>query len=616
MNIFRIIIISGLMITGQRLDAFVPVVNPSAQRHFLTEDEQVSLANPLSHGDLTARQSGTLDSVSLRYEENTIRWTGLKSERGLIQAWGAPFIRFQADDRIQEMDAALRSFIDENSVAFQVRSSMLRLDPNRTKFSGPYRYLTYVRFEEVPDEGVFPVEGAFITFRFKFGGLIQITNYSFGKISAFDRSVISQEDAIDAVVHDSGFVEKRDSFSGKIQRQIQPFYAENGELRFRFVYQVQLRKREPSGLYLYSVGGADGKVVRILNQLHTSGHVTAEVFSRLPSDSITQVSLPETNVKNGVQTGKTDFEGNYSLDPEGTVAELSGTRAIIREGGSRLPENRAGADGEILFSASQNLSESMPFYFVNIVNRFVRNFIKSAPRDTIKGKVDFLNTPIVINTRVSDAPIKSCNAWFDPEAKTLNFLEADSRCEASSQFADIIFHEWGHALDDALGGIQDHAFSEGIGDVVSALMTGDPRIGPGFLKGGETPIRDIRAMKVYPRDRARDPHLESLIISGAWFEVLQMMNRLYGDGGRVKTAEIFFKHLVATDSYLDSYMGALAVDDDDGNLDNCTPHMCVLNIAFSKRGIAPADPRCFSESATSVDKLPACALSTIKPPRD
>ena len=54
--------------------------------------------------------------------------------------------------------------------------------------------------------------------------------------------------------------------------------------------------------------------------------------------------------------------------------------------------------------------------------------------------------------------------------------------------------------------------------------------------------------------------------------------------------------MVSTDDYLDSYMGALAVDDTDGNLNNCTPHMCVLNPIFAKRGLTKYDPRCKPES--------------------
>jgi hypothetical protein len=591
--------------------AFVPTVNPRAQKPFLSDEDQVTLANPLTYGEITARLTGHEGTVRLVFDDQEIQWDAMTSERGILQGWGAPFMQFQQEDTIQDMDQALRRFVEENRNQLQVQSALLRLDPKRTKFSGPYRYVTYNRYQPT-DNGLVPVEGAFITFRFKFGRLIQFTNNTFGRIEVADQAMISQEDAIDTVVQDSGFISNQDSFSGKVVRQLQPYYAENRELRFRSSFEIQLRKKKPHGVWRYSVNGSDGRVVRILNGLHTAGHVSAEVYPRLPTDATTQVSIFEANVRGGGQNGVTDKDGNFSFDAEGAMVELSGPRVVIKKAGRATPSQQMGSDGEVMFAADQHLSETMPFYYVNLVNRFVRNFIKGAPRDTIFGKVDFLNSPLTINTRANNEQMPGCNAWFDGGDQTLNFLEADEQCEASAHFSDIIFHEWGHGLDDALGGIQDDSFSEAIGDVTAVLMTGDGRMAPGFVKDRQDPIRDLRSLKIYPRDRSRDPHAESLIVSGAWFEVLQMMNRVYGDEGRMRTAEIFFKHLVTTDSYLDSYMGALAIDDDDGNLSNCTPHMCLFNLAFAKRGIAAKDPRCSTQEA--VESISACAPSTIKPP--
>jgi hypothetical protein len=611
------IFFAALLLSGSSIPTFgfAPVVNPSAVKPILSAEDQVTLANPLTHGDFTPRQTGHLDFVPLKFEGNRVNWLGSISDRGVLQAWGSPFMHFDQDASIQDMNESIRQFLLQNTESFQVHPGELRLDPIRTKFSGPFRYVTYSRLHQLGDEGMVPVEGAFITFRFKYGSLIEITNFTFGRIAGVEPAAFGQEDAIDAVVEDSGFIKNQDAFSGRISKEVQPFYSESGQLKFRLVYEISLRKKNPEGLWKYSVDGADGKIVRLLNEFHTAGHVSAEVYSRLPGTDIVRVPVAEANVRSGGQVGQTDGEGNHSFDGGRVSAELSGRRAIVKESSSRLPSQTSNEDGEILFSASQNLSESMSYVYVNRINQFVRNFIKSAPRDTPKGKLDFLNSPLTINTRVQSGTIKGCNAWFDSEMKTLNFLEADARCEASSHFSDIIFHEWGHGLDDALGGIQDSAFSEGIGDVTAALMTGDSRIGPGFIKGRESPIRDIAQLRVYPKDRNRDPHLESLIISGAWFEVLQTMKKIYGDeAGRLKVAELFFKHLITTDSYLDSYMGALTVDDDDGNLSNCTPHMCVFNLAFARRGIAQPDPRC--QAGGSQSQLPACAPSTVKPPTD
>ncbi|MDB5038078.1 MAG: hemagglutinin protein [Bacteriovoracaceae bacterium] len=594
--------------------AFLPTSDPQELgRNFLGPDDQISINNPQTHGEIRPTPTGKPSTITIRFNDQQITWSAIDSDMGVLQAWGTPFVGHQPDDTIRDMDIILRQLLAQNINLFHVNPQELKLEKERTKFSGPFRYITYARMHAIAGE-YYPVDKAYITFRFKFGRLIEISNYSFGKITLDETPAISAQDAIDAIVED-GVVASNQDWTVSPKPLLQPFYDQQRKIRFRLVYDATVRRAEPYGLWHYSISAVDARIVGLENKLHMSGHVSAEVYPRLPSDGITSVSLPEVTVRNGSQVGRTDTDGNYAFDPEGSSAELSGVRAAIRQSSSKSVSQQSGPDGEILFSAAWNLSENMAYVYVNRVNQFVRNFVKSAPRDTPHGKSDFLNSPITVNTRVQNKTIKGCNAWFDPDEKTLNFLEANAKCEASSHFADIIMHEWGHGFDDAFGGIQDNAFSEAIGDFTAVLMTGDPRMAPGFFKSSEDPIRRIDMVKIYPRDQSRDPHLEGLIVSGAWFETLLMMKKIYGDdAGRMKTADLFFKHLISTDAYLDSYMGVLAVDDDDGNLQNCTPHMCILNVAFAKRGLTPADPRCFSEAAPS--GLPACAPSTVKPPTE
>jgi len=206
--------------------------------------------------------------------------------------------------------------------------------------------------------------------------------------------------------------------------------------------------------------------------------------------------------------------------------------------------------------------------------------------------------------------MRHCNAWYNPRSGTLNFLETgksddgELNCENSSHIADVIYHEWGHALDDSFGGIQDSAFSEAIGDITSFMQTGDSRLAPGFFKGQKRPIRDANVLKVYPKDRSKNPHAEGLIVGGAWWEVFTKFREIYGDEeGRDKMANVFYRHIAHSRSYLESYQGALVVDDDDGDLSNCTPHMCLFNQAFARRGLTPTDDRCKQQNA--------CGSSTI-----
>ncbi len=612
MSIRRSIVSTILIIIvfNSRAEAFLPTADPRALSTILNEEIQVTIKDARTHGDFQARLSGRMEEISIRNQGETYRWMGMNSDVGTVQAWGSPLIQLEPGASLQDIDQMLRYFVEENRNLFRVRSNELLLDKNRTKFSGVYKYITYKRFHYIEGQP-YGVEGAFITFRFKADRLIEFTNYSFGEIGPEEMPRTSEEDALQAATEDMSMNEQPGSINRKVVTELQPFYSPEGKMQWRLVYQVEIKRNAGEGTWKYSVSARDGRIVRLMSNLHSAGNIAAEVLQRKPGDDIVQVPLAEANVRGigGKNVERTQLDGSFQMEAEGASADLAGLRAIIKMNGARSVSQAIPADGQLMFSSSQFLSESMAYYFVNRVNQIARMFIKSAPRDTQNGVKDFLNTPLTVNTRVKHPIIKGCNAWFDTEEKTLNFLEADQKCEASSHFADVIYHEWGHGLDDALGGIQDGAFSEGVGDIVSFLMTGDPKLAPGFVKGSDKPIRSVEVIKTYPKDRSRDPHQEGLIIAGAWYEAMRNMQKTYGEEeGRSKTAEIFFKHLVSTDSYLDSYMGALTVDDDDGNLNNCTPHMCLLNSAFARRGIAQADPRC----AGSISSLPACAESTIR----
>lgn len=87
--------------------------------------------------------------------------------------------------------------------------------------------------------------------------------------------------------------------------------------------------------------------------------------------------------------------------------------------------------------------------------------------------------PLPIVTNIDD----ECNAYYTPYNPSLNFFKSSERC-ANSSYNDVIYHEYGHYVDDkAHGGIPNGGLSEGWGDIFSMLLTKQPVLGRGFLKG-------------------------------------------------------------------------------------------------------------------------------------
>ena len=73
--------------------------------------------------------------------------------------------------------------------------------------------------------------------------------------------------------------------------------------------------------------------------------------------------------------------------------------------------------------------------------------------------------PLLANANLNS----TCNAHWN--GRSINLYSGNSQCANTGLIADVIYHEWGHGLDAFTGGIDDGAFSEGFGDIVSMIMT-------------------------------------------------------------------------------------------------------------------------------------------------
>ena len=66
------------------------------------------------------------------------------------------------------------------------------------------------------------------------------------------------------------------------------------------------------------------------------------------------------------------------------------------------------------------------------------------------------------------------------------------------------------AFDAFTGGIDDGAFSEGFGDIVSMIMTKSPILELDSDSQDRSPVRNLEPNKVYPDDRG-EVHGEGLL---------------------------------------------------------------------------------------------------------
>ena len=304
--------------------------------------------------------------------------------------------------------------------------------------------------------------------------------------------------------------------------------------------------------------------------------------------------LPLTAVNGTGLTTDRDGQLEAALNPGDTVSvRLGNARVVAVANGTNAPYNLSGSfdanQGSLLVMPDANGLVGLNAYLsVNRINSFVRRHLRAA-------EVPILDRSIRVTTNVDGA----CNAFYDG---AISLFSAGDGCANMALVNDVTYHEWGHGLDDSTGrsrGIADGAFSEGIGDILSAYYTKSSQMAPGFLQGDRKGIRDLNNNFRFPDNRG-GVHQEGLTIGGAFWDLRKGLIERYGETrGSYLAERMFLRHLLVTDSYRESYQSILTLDDDDANPVTPSPNKCLITAAFARHGLATEEDNCQDLAPTS-----------------
>ena len=224
------------------------------------------------------------------------------------------------------------------------------------------------------------------------------------------------------------------------------------------------------------------------------------------------------------------------------------------------------------------------YYHVNRVHNFMKGFFPT-----------FVDMDFSLPTNV-DLASGTCNAFYD--GASINFYAPDAQCYSFAEIGDIIYHEYGHGINDHFyttfspgGTMTNGSLHEGYADVWALCITHNPVLGENCFTGYGGFIRRYDLMPVvYPLDLSGigDPHHNGEIIAGCWWDVgvnlgsVDSMAKLFTDvyydfpDGPDGTEGAIFQSIL---------FDALMADDNDANLLNGTPHYNQIVAAFAKHGI-------------------------------
>jgi hypothetical protein len=488
----------------------------------------------------------------------------------------------------RHIEAQLRAFVEKHKAELAVDGLTLNWDAQRFYVDSEFVFASF--FISAAST---TVEGAELTFRFNGAQLVNVITKTFGVAKAglvpFSASESRAAESAKAVLGP----EARSEPATLTQRWIPRAQGKN------YVFEPAIRFDALSATGEKFTVVAHSRRNEILSwNAHTvffETRINGVVNQRLPKGPQVTVGMPyvQGQSKSGGWFGRTK---TYEANATG-VMQVSGDEPVrVQLSSSRFKVQNSGgnaavldASGEGLFDARSNstLAENTTYYHLHVALNWARPVIN--PR--------WFSSQVVANVNMNDI----CNAFWN--GRSVNFFQSGSRalpsgktvgCSNTGEIADVVYHEWGHGLHHNTSGIRDRAFSEGIGDTVSQLITGSPDVGPGFFSDGR-PVRNLDGNYMYPpKENEREVHKEGLIFGSTYFHLTQALVEKYGNEvGRATARQWFLKMLYTTSQYTDSYEAILALDTDPfAGEDVRGANYCLINATFARHGLATKDAAC------------------------
>ena len=403
------------------------------------------------------------------------------------------------------------------------------------------------------------------------------------------------------------------------------------------VWRVVLRVPGEPGTWEGLIDARDGAILALsdINEYaQAKGGVYPGSNDATPPDGVElpNFPMPFANIAIGAAAQTTSPSGFFNCTPGGATATttLAGPYVKVVDTCGAISQSIA-CDADLDLSAGPGTDCATPagaspgnthaartgFYHLNRIAEHGRSWLPSR---------SWLSEQLVDNVNLN----QTCNAYWDPGSGTVNFFKSGGGCANTGEIAGIFLHEWAHGLDANDGGGFDNP-SEAYADVTAFMSTHNSCVGRGFTTfncGGYgdaclncTGIRDQDWGKHQSNTPAtpsgfvtascplgsgpcgREIHCEGYVggqtlwdlavrdLPAAGFDAAsawQLADKLWyksrlGSGGNAYNCSLPNSDGCLATSWFEKLR---AVDDDDGNLANGTPHAAAIFAAFNRHQIA------------------------------
>jgi hypothetical protein len=389
-------------------------------------------------------------------------------------------------------------------------------------------------------------------------------------------------DTTPVVGRDAAIAHARDSFrspSASVRNADLAIWPLDGGLRL--VWVVDLDGADRRAL-VRANGSRPGRVTLFDDRVFDAdgavrGHVA--IGGAPGSQGVPQLlPLRDVTVGNGTLTTTTAADGSFAFGAAAgstVTATASGVAAIVVDAaGANVSASALAGPGLALdlgATDENSLAQVTAYHFVTATRQFlIANGLPPA---------DF-GAPLVTNVNMAD----TCNAYFVPSARTINFFHSGGGCQNSAE-ASIIAHEYGHFVDHFYGGITEGGLSEGWGDTLACLMLANPIVGGDLLPGDI--IRTCDNDYQFPPSGNDEVHALGQAWAGfVWHARENLIASLGEAEGDAVIRALVLPSLPSNAADIPAAVREVFLrDDDDGDLSNQTPHWAALFAAAEQHAL-------------------------------
>lgn len=368
--------------------------------------------------------------------------------------------------------------------------------------------------------------------------------------------------------------------------------AENRTATPKLAFEVVVEQSSQEVFEIVFVDANDGSILEVRpGRYHfdVKGKVTGTANSALSglAAPVPGVPLPGVTVSvAGVGSAITDENGDYTVvtaqpGPFSVTATLNGpTFDVINNGGTDLIASATSTPSggfqvaDLAFNTVPSefgTAQTTAAYHHDVVFDWVQSKLPTYGGFAAQG------TNVNVNS--------TCNASFNPSTNAMNFYRAGGSC-SNTAFSTIIYHEFGHGVDDYFTGIDDGGLSEGYGDVVAMYLTGQALVGTGFSTSGSG-IRTGENNVSWPASGCggEEHCLGETWMGYAWQLRKKLVISMGATAGPLQAETVVLgTFLVNNLSIPAAVTQTFILDDNDGNLSNGTPHYSDLAAAAAQKG--------------------------------